>query len=255
MERHWACAWITGGSSGLGLALARQLEDRADHVAVTSRTFSVRKSKDGRPESIRSFPADVTDEAGLAACIETVERECGPIDLAVLNAGTWTLMDADRFSLDAVRKGIEVNYMGVIHALNGLIPNMIERGRGHIVIVASVAGYRGLPRAAAYGPTKAALINLAETLKPELGRFGIQVSLVNPGFVDTPMTQNNPFPMPDLMPAERAAQIMLAGLEKGRFEITFPRRFVLAMKLLRLLPYTLFFMLARRMTGTEQIDR
>ena len=151
------------------------------------------------------------------------------------------MLDQGEIDIDAIRSGVEVNYMGVVNALAALVPRMRERGQGHIAIVASVAGYRGLPRATAYGPTKAALINLAETLKSELEPFGITVSVVNPGFVDTPMTSDNPFPMPGIMPADKAAQALLAGLEKRRFEIIFPRGFVYAVKLLRILPYRLFF--------------
>ena len=172
--------------------------------------------------------------------------EAGPIDLAVLNAGTWKMMGVDDFDLAAIRRGVEVNYMGVVNALDALLPRMLERGRGHIAIVASVAGYRGLPNSLAYGPTKAALINLAETLQTELAPRGITVSVVNPGFVDTPMTRDNPFPMPGIIPAPEAAQALLAGLRRKRFEIAFPRGFAAAMKILRLLPNALFFWVVRR---------
>jgi short-subunit dehydrogenase len=126
---------------------------------------------------------------------------------------------------------------------------MKARGEGHIVIMASVAGFRGLPRSLAYGPTKAALINLAETLKPELEEFGIKVSVINPGFVDTPATKDNPFPMPDLISADEAARHIAKGIEKGKFEIIFPWRFAIAMKLLNILPHGIFFFLMRKIMG------
>ncbi|MCG8433742.1 MAG: SDR family NAD(P)-dependent oxidoreductase, partial [Gammaproteobacteria bacterium] len=179
-------------------------------------------------------------------CVHDIEEAGGPIDLALLNAGVWQMMNVDELDLKAVRTNVEINYMGVMHALNAVLPRMLERGRGHIAIVASAAGYRGLPRAIAYGPTKAALINLCETLRSELAPRGIVVSLVNPGFVDTPMTRGNPFPMPNLIPATKAAQAMLAGLEKRKYEIIFPRGFVQATKFLRWLPNAFYFWLVRK---------
>ena len=151
-----------------------------------------------------------------------------------------------RFDLAAIRKGAEVNLMAVMNALDALLPRMIKRRAGHIAIVASVAGYRGLPRSLAYGPTKAALINLAETLNAELAPHGITVSIINPGFVDTPMTQGNPFPMPGIVSARKAAEEILAGLTRGKFEIAFPRGFVFGMKLLKILPDWLYFPFIRR---------
>jgi len=127
----------------------------------------------------------------------------------------------------------------------------LARKKGHIAITASVAGYRGLPGAIAYSPTKAALINLAEILHAELSPQGITISLVNPGFVDTPMTQDNPFPMPQIITSKQAATRMLEGLKKQKFEINFPYRFTLMMKLLRILPDTVFFWLMRRLTGKK----
>ena len=211
-EAHiaWKTAWITGASSGIGLELARLLDGKVTHLAVSARSQD-KLSK-------------------LAA-------QC--------NAGVWQLMDVAELDLKAIRTGIEVNYMGVVHAINALLPGMLARGAGQIAIVASVAGYRGLPRSAAYGPTKAALINLAETLRTELAPRGITVSVVNPGFVDTPMTRDNPFPMPNIISAKDAAQSLLAGLERRKYEIIFPRAFVFAMKLLRLLPNAMYFWVAR----------
>ncbi|MFZ2102466.1 MAG: SDR family NAD(P)-dependent oxidoreductase [Oricola sp.] len=238
---RWKVAWITGASSGIGRELATLLDGRADAVAVSARSSGKLEELARASPSLKPFPLDVTDERAVAECVAAIERDCGPIDLAVLNAGTWAIMDTAKMDLAAMRKGIEVNYIGVVNALAALVPRMRERGRGHIAIVASVAGYRGLPRAGAYGPTKAALINLAETLRSELEPFGITVSLVNPGFVDTPMTRGNPFPMPAIMPVGAAARALLAGLEKRQYEIIFPRGFVYALKLLRIVPNRLFF--------------
>ena len=142
---------------------------------------------------------------------------------------------------------MEVNYFGIVNALEPLIPAMIATARGHIALVASVAGYRGLPKAAAYAPSKAAVINLAEVLRLELSRHGIVVSLVNPGFVETPMTAVNDFPMPYMIKADDAAERILRGLEQGRFEIAFPWQLVAMLKLLRLLPNGLYLRIAGRL--------
>lgn len=136
--------------------------------------------------------------------------------------------------------------MGVIHVLNACIQTMVERGEGHIAIVSSVSGYRGLPNAAAYSPSKAALINLAESIAPQLAQKGVTISLVNPGFVDTPMTSENDFPMPFIVSAEEAATKIIAGLEKKKFEIAFPKRLAWIMNFLRIIPNGMFFWIVRK---------
>jgi NAD(P)-dependent dehydrogenase (short-subunit alcohol dehydrogenase family) len=240
-SKRWHVVWVTGASSGIGLALALLMNGKAGTVAISARSADRLEEVAAQHQHLAPFPLDVTNEHAVAATIASIEATHGPIDLAVLNAATWTIIDSAELDPAAVRRGVEVNFMGVVHALGVLIPLMRERRHGHIAIVASSAGYRGLPKSAAYGPTKAALINLAETLKIELAPFGITVSLVNSGFVDTPMTRDNPFPMPSLMPVEDAARSLLAGLERGRYEIIFPRGFVYALKLLRVAPNRLFF--------------
>lgn len=243
--RDWKTAWITGASTGIGAELARLLDRRVAHVAASARSADKLATLAAGCKTVKPYPLDVTDPEAVADCVRKIEDSAGPIDLAVLNAGVWQLMSLRDLDLDPVRAGVEVNYMGVMHALHALLPRMLERGRGHIAIVASVAGYRGLPGSVTYGPTKAALINLAETLQTELAPKGILVSVVNPGFVDTPMTRTNPFPMPAIIPADKAARALLAGLERGKYEIIFPRRFVFVMKLLRLLPNALYFWAVR----------
>ncbi|MEC9342906.1 MAG: SDR family NAD(P)-dependent oxidoreductase [Pseudomonadota bacterium] len=238
---RWNVVWVTGASSGIGRELATLLDHRAETVAVSARSGDLLCELAGQCRHVAPFALDVSDEAEVAQGIARIEEAHGPIDLAVLNAATWAIMEPGEIDVAAIRRGMEVNYMGVVHALAALVPRMRTRGRGHIAIVASIAGYRGLPRSAAYGPTKAALINLAETLKIELARFGITVSVVNSGFVDTPMTRDNPFPMPSLMPVQDAARQLLAGLEQERYEIIFPRGFVYVLKLLRIMPNRLYF--------------
>ena len=246
VPESWRTVWITGASSGIGRAFCQLIADDVAHVAASARSADKLRDLQRRNPAIDPFPVDVTDGKAVADCVARIEKECGDIDLAVLCAGTWTLMDVANFDPVAIRRGVDVNYMGVVHAVAALLPGMMARRSGHIAIVASVSGYRGLPRAAAYGPTKAALINLAETLRAELEPHGITISIVNPGFVETPMTADNPFPMPGIISAETAAERLLAGLARRQYEIVFPKRFGYAVKALRFLPNGLFFWLIRR---------
>ena len=179
---------------------------------------------------------------GVTACSDDVQVGRDP----VLNAGTHRPMSASAFRAADVEALLRLNVLGVAYCLEALLPVMIARGQGHLALVASLAGYAGLPTAAGYGASKAALINMAEALKPELDTLGIKIQVVNPGFVETPLTDKNEFPMPFLIPANTAAEAFFRGLSSGRFEIIFPRRFAYLMKLLRILPYGPFFALTRR---------
>lgn len=244
-DRRWKTVWITGASSGIGLELARLIADYVDNVAVSARSEKKLDKLAEEDARIFAYPLDVTDPLAVAKTVTEIEKSNGAIDLAILNAAAWDLIDMADFDLSAVRQGIEVNYMGVMHALHAVLPGMLARGTGHIVIMASTAGYRGLPRSGAYGPTKAALINLAETLRIELTPRGIKVSLVCPGFVDTPATQKNPFPMPGIISAPMAAQYIVTGLAREKYDISFPFLFVFGMKLLRILPSSWYFWMIR----------
>ena len=171
----------------------------------------------------------------------------GRLDLAVLNAGTYGRDSAAQFDAVAFRATVEVNLMGSVHCLAALMPRMLAHGSGHIAVVSSVVGYVGLPGAAAYGASKAALINMCEALYPELAARNVRLSIINPGFVDTPLTQKNDFPMPFLISADAAVDQIMAGLRSRHFEIAFPRMMVLSMKLLAVLPARLRFAVTRRM--------
>ena len=178
-----------------------------------------------------------------------VEAEDGPIDIAVLNAGLYLPVRAEDFDRAKFETSFAVNLGGTVNALAPVLPRMLARGRGRIAFVASVAGYGGLPTSAAYGATKAALINMAESLKFDCDRHGVTVQVICPGFVDTPATEVNPFPMPFLLPVEDAARRIADGLETDRFEIAFPRRLAWILKAVNLLPYRLYFPLVARATG------
>jgi NAD(P)-dependent dehydrogenase (short-subunit alcohol dehydrogenase family) len=242
----WEVAWITGAGTGIGRALALDLAREGVKVAATARTERNLHLLAAHHVAIDFHPLDVTDQAAVAEAVEEIEGALGPIDLAVLNAGTWRPLSADKFDAAAIREALETNYMGAIHCLEVLLPRMIERRRGHIAIMASVVGYRGMTRAGGYGPTKAALINMAECLYADVARFGVKVSLINPGFVDTPMIRAAEIPLPFIVSAEEASSRILSGLKKGKFEIAFPWPLVWAFKIARILPYQVYFWTLRR---------
>jgi NAD(P)-dependent dehydrogenase (short-subunit alcohol dehydrogenase family) len=239
--------WITGAGTGIGQELARQLAAAGNRVTVSGRRAEALAATSGGSANIAIAPLDVTDSKAVDAAVDEIERINGPIDIAVLNAALYQPMDAPDFDRDTVQRLFETNYMGVVNCLQPLLARMARRGGGRILLVASVAGYRGLPKAAAYGPTKAALINLAESLRPSAAAAGIVLQVVNPGFVATPMTAENRFPMPFLVTPERAASHIIKGLRGNSFEIAFPWIFVMLMKLARVLPDRLYFALTKRM--------
>lgn len=245
-SRH-RIAWITGAGKGLGRSLALELAARGVTVAASARSEEDLAHLAAEDSRIHPYTLDVTQETAVQAVRAAIEQDLGDIDLAVFNAGTHLPVQGDHLTSAPFRTLLEVNLMGVVHGLAAVVPGFIARRRGHVVVTASVSGYRGLPTAAAYGATKAGLINMCEALKPDLERFGVMVSVVNPGFVRTPLTDKNDFPMPFLMEPDEAARRMADGIEAGRFEIIFPTRMALLMKVLALLPASLFFALTRRM--------
>lgn len=242
-------AWVTGAGKGIGRALSKRLAHDGWTVAVSARTEDDLSSLAAECESgrIQPYPLDVTDPCLTEAVFKLIESQLGLPDLVVLNAGTHTPLPAEEFAVAPFRRLVETNLMGPVNGLAQIIPRFIERGAGHIAVVASVAGYRGLPTAAAYGATKAGVINMCEALKPELDRHGVRLTLINPGFVETPLTDKNNFPMPFLISVDTAVDHIMRGLERSSFETAFPWRLAFIMKLLRILPDRLVFALTRRM--------
>lgn len=240
--------WLVGASSGIGLALARHLHGLGAQVLVSARRPGpLEEFAAAHPGSV-ALPLDVTDREGVARATAQALAG-GPLDLVCYCAGHYHAMRATAMDLDDLLRHHEINTVGALHLLHALTPALLAQGHGHISLVSSVAGYRGLPQALAYGPTKAALINLAEILYLDLQPKGLGVSVVNPGFVETPLTAGNQFHMPALITADEAAREMVRGWERGQFEIHFPRRFTRVMKLLQLLPHRLYFAAVRRSTG------
>ena len=241
--------WIVGASSGIGRATASQLHAQGALVLVSARdSAALDEFVAGHPGST-ALPLDVSDRSALATGLRSLLVSHGRLDLAVYCAAHYRAMRAAEFDLDELLRHLQVNYVGALHLLEAVLPLLSAQRQGHVSLVASVAGYRGLPHSMAYGPTKAALQHLAETLYLDLHPAGIGVSVVNPGFVATPLTAGNAFDMPALLTPNQAAAHILRGWARGRFEIHFPKRFTLWLKLLRLLPHRVYFAAVRRATG------
>ncbi|MBV8568473.1 MAG: SDR family NAD(P)-dependent oxidoreductase [Methylobacteriaceae bacterium] len=246
-------AWITGASSGIGRGVAIELARRGYRVAATARRADVlavlAREAQGFGGDISAHPADVTDASGIAGAINEIETSRGAIVLAFLNAGSYFIDAPESFGGEGFRRTFELNVGGTANCLGPVLRSMRPRGRGQIAINASLAGYGGLPQAAAYGASKAALINLAESLRLSLADTGISIQVVTPGFVRTPMNAQNKYPMPFTLPADDAARRICDGFERGGFEITFPKRLAWPMKAINLLPYPLYFWIVGRLTG------
>jgi len=241
--------WIIGASSGIGAALAEALDRRGVRVAISARRADkLQELADRMGRGTLVLPLDITKVDEITAADQRLSEAWGGYDLVVFMAGDYTAMHAWQLDLAVARQMIEVNLMGFMNGLSVTIPRLMAAKAGGIALVSSVAGYRGLPKSLVYGPTKAALINLAETLYLDLHGKGLDVYVINPGFVKTPLTAQNDFKMPALISPEEAAAEIIAGFEQGQFEIHFPKRFTRTLKLLRHLPYSLYFRTIRNMT-------
>jgi NAD(P)-dependent dehydrogenase (short-subunit alcohol dehydrogenase family) len=234
MRLNGKVAWVVGGSSGIGAAVARELVCHGATVAISARREE--QLQDVAGGDMLVLPADVTDAAAIAAAAARVRQELGPIDLAVLSAGYWKQMDPADWNTGVFDQHLRVNLTGMSNSIAAVLPGMLQRHHGVIAGIASVAGYRGLAGAEAYGATKAAQINLLESLRVHLARTGVRVTTICPGFVRTDLTAGNPFPMPFIIDAVQAARSICDGLERERTEIAFPAPMALLMKTARLVP-------------------
>lgn len=243
-------AWVTGASSGIGYALALQLCSEGYKVFATARSESKLESlvaaASNLSGTIIAKQGDVTDASRMKAIVHEIVGEAGMLSLAILNAGIYIPVHGDDLKLEDFEDTFSVNLYGVVAGLLPVIDHMKMAGRGQIAVVSSVTGYGGLPTSAAYGATKAAVINMAESLKFDLDKLNIKIQVINPGFVKTAATDQNDFKMPAIISAEDAARRLSLGLKKGGFEITFPKKFTYVLKFLNLLPYWLYFKLVGR---------
>lgn len=241
--------WIIGASTGIGAACATLLLERGASVALSARHRDKLEQVCARQPLALALPLDITQPAQVQAVCASLQQQWSRIDLVLVVAGGYTAMRADDFDLAQAQSLMDLNVGGVFNCLAPVLPLLLKQGAGGIGIVASVAGYGGLPKALVYGASKAALINLTESLYLDLHPRGIDVYQINPGFVDTPLTAGNDFKMPALMTAHDAAVAMLDGIERGQFHIHFPKRFTNSMRLARLLPYRAYFWLINKVTG------
>jgi NAD(P)-dependent dehydrogenase (short-subunit alcohol dehydrogenase family) len=245
--------WLVGASSGIGAATAAALHAQGARVIVSARNQEALQSFTRQHPGAVAVALDVTDADAVDQACRQVQA-LGRLDGMVYCAGHYTAMDADAIDLPDMLRHVDINYAGALRLLAAVLPDMLARdrhadgSRGFVSLVGSVAGYSGLPRSLAYGPTKSALINLAQTLYLDLRDKGVAVSIINPGFVETPLTAQNRFHMPALLSPEQAAQEIVQGWARGQFEIHFPKRFTLWLKLLAVLPWRLYFMLVGRVT-------
>ena len=241
--------WVIGASTGIGAETARLLLQKGARVALSARRAEpLHEIANGRQSALIA-PLDITDHASILAARDQIMQAWQGIDLVLVVAGGYNEMRADTFDLATVNNLIDLNLRGVFNCLDAVLPEMLAQSHGGIGIVASVAGYSGLPKALIYGPTKAALINLCESLYLDLHPRGLAVYLINPGFVETPLTAGNDFKMPALISATTAAGNLVDGIEAGEFHIHFPKRFTNWLRLARLLPYRWYFPLIRKVTG------
>lgn len=250
-QRDWngRTVWLIGASTGIGRATASALHAQGAKVVVSARNAAALQGFEQAHPGAWGLALDATDRDAMRDAAARIVHRDGRIDLAIYCAGYYKAMRAANFDLADALQHERVNYVGALHLLDAVLPILLRQKGGHLSLVSSVAGYRGLPNGLAYGPTKAALINLAETLYMDLQSHGVGVSLINPGFVETPLTAQNEFKMPAIISPEEAAREILAGWASGRFEIHFPRRFTLWLKSMRFLSDGLYFKAVRRATG------
>ena len=248
VDWHGRSVWLIGASSGIGLATAKALHAAGARVVVSARqATALQEFVDTHPGS-EAVVLDVCDARAITQAAQYVQTQQG-LDVVMYCAGYYQAQRATAYSLEEMLRHQDINYTGALRVLDAVLPALIAQQFGHISLISSVAGFRGLPQSLAYGPTKAALINLAETLYYDLSPLGIGVSVINPGFVETPLVAANDFPMPALISSDLAAKEILRGWRDGDFQIHFPKRFTRVLQLLRLLPYRAYFALVRKATG------
>jgi short-subunit dehydrogenase len=242
--------WIIGASTGIGAALAKLLHAQKAKVAISARSADKLDAMVKGLGAARALalPLDITKVETIKSAEEALIAKWGGYDLVVFMAGDYTAMRAWELDLKVAQQMIDINWCGFMNGLSVVIPTLMKQKAGGIALVSSVAGYRGLPKSLVYGPTKAALINLAETLYLDLKDKGLDIYVINPGFVKTPMTDKNDFEMPALITPEEAAEEIAKGFAKGEFEIHFPKRFTNMLKTLRHLPYSLYFPAIKKST-------
>ena len=239
--------WITGASSGIGKSVAEKFANEGWKVAVSARRKELLDELAKNP-NIVSFPLDVTNRNQINEVFKNIIDNFGELDICLFSSGTYEPKDEQNIDPDKIKNVINVNFLGVIDCVKSVERYFKDKKSGHISIVSSIAGYRGLPNSSGYGPSKAALTNFSESIYFDFKKFGVRVSVVSPGFIKTPLTDKNEFPMPFLKTPEYAAEKIFNGLVKSSaFEIHFPKGLTLTLKFLRILPYRLYLFLVDKL--------
>ena len=245
--------WITGASSGIGKALALKFANEGWIVAASARRENLLQDLNKENSNIHSFPLDVTNIDQCKSVFKNIIEKFNDVEISIFGTGIHDPKSEKEFNLDKIRKIMEVNYFGTMNSINSVYDYYNDKKSGQISIISSVAGYRGLPAAGAYCASKSALTSFAESLHFEMRRKNVRVSLVSPGFIKTPMTDQNDFPMPMIKPPEFAAEQIYIGLVKKKgFEIHFPKTFTYFLKFLSMLPSNIYFKIVEK--GMKKID-
>ncbi len=242
--------WLIGASSGIGAALAPELVCAGAIVAISARREAelVRVAEAAQAFGPRPLvkPLDVTDLDAVRRVYAELVQAWGKVDVLFFNAGTWTIARVEQFEVESALRQIDTNFAGLVRAVGAVMPDMISRRAGDIVGMASIAGYAGFPRAAAYSSSKAGVHAFLQSIRIELQKFGVGVTTVSPGFVKTALTDQNEFKMPFRISGEEAARVILQGMLAGETEIHFPKRLSWPIKLMTAMPRPLYERLARR---------
>ena len=246
--------WITGASSGIGKALAIKFAREGWQVAASARRGNLLEDLSKDNPNIYSFPLDVSNLENAKQIFENILKKLNNIDLCVFATGIYDPNTEKDINIEKMLDVMKINYYGTANCIKAIEKNFKEKKEGHISIVSSVAGYGGLPNSSGYGPSKAALINLAESLFFDFKKYNVRVSLISPGFIKTPMTDKNKFKMPFIKSADFAADKIYKGLVKSNaFEITFPKELTLIMKIFKILPYGIYFYLLSKLTKIQKL--
>ena len=247
MSENQKKIWITGASSGIGKAVAEKFALEGWKVAVSARRKEVLDEMT-KAQNIFSYPLDVTNENQINSVFQKILSDFGELDLCLFSSGTYDPKNEQKIDPDKIKNVIKVNFFGVVDCVKTVEDYFKKRKSGHISIVSSIAGYRGLPNSSGYGPSKAALTNFCESIYFDFKKFNVRISVISPGFIKTPLTDKNNFPMPFLKTVDFAAEKIFKGLVKEKaFEIHFPKGLTLILKFLRVLPYKLYLFLVDKL--------
>jgi len=247
MSENQKKIWVTGASTGIGRAVAEKFSKEGWRVAISARREELLKNI-AQDNNIFDYPLDVTNENKVEEVFRKILEDFKSIDLCIFNAGTYEPKLEREISQEQIRKTMEVNFFGVVNCIKAVEKYFKNVKSGHISIVSSIAGYRGLPNSSGYGPSKAALSNLAESLYFDFKKHNVKISLISPGFIKTPMTDKNEFSMPFIKSPEFAAEKIYNGLIKSNaFEITFPKQLTIIFKLFKFLPNRIYLFLINKL--------